>query len=309
MPQLANPFRFRYALIGTVLSLGTWLATIVLISFDPVPKGIDLADGRNTFHEHCEACHILDKGITLQHGPNFYEIGKVAGTRKPGLTAAQYILESILNPRAFAAPQNWSGMPKSVAHELSPDSIRNVVAYLAGRGARPDYDEILRLEIPDMRQAASTRVIRRDQMELGEAALRGRGECLNCHSMYRSAEYQVFAPALFGAGLVDEQNIRESVVDPNKELPPAHVDIKIVLKNGKLVLGKLISRTAEKLVLVARNEQNQPEPQEVAMAEIETEDGQPMIANSEKSPMPTGLDQTLTAEELEAVITMIRQLN
>ena len=307
--QFPNPFRFRYALIGIVLSLGTWLATVVLISFDRVPKGIDMAAGRSTFHEHCEACHILDKGITLQHGPNFFEIGKVAGTRKPDLTAAEYILESILDPRAFAAPQNWSGMPKSVAHELSPDAIRNIVAYLASRGARPDYDEILRLKIPDMRQDGPTRIIRRDVMEVGERVLRGRGECLNCHSTYRSAENQVFAPGLFSVGLVDEPLIRESITDPDRVLPPAHADVKIVLKNGQLVTGKLISQTAEQLVVVARNEQNQPVRVEAAMSEIENEDGQPMVARSQKSPMPTGLDQTLTAEELEAVVTTIRQLN
>jgi hypothetical protein len=45
------------------------------------------------------------------------------------------------------------------------------------------------------------------------------------------------------------------------------------------------------------------------MSEIEKEDGQPLILRSETSPMPTGLDQLLTPEELEAVISMIGQLN
>ena len=108
---------------------------------------------------------------------------------------------------------------------------------------------------------------------------------------------------------MNEQFIKESIIDPNLVLPPAHVGVKIMLKNGQLVTGKLVSQTAERLVLVARNEQNKPVRVEVAKSEIEDEDGQPMIARCEKSSMPSGIDQNLTAEELEAVITTIRQLN
>lgn len=309
MQPTPNPLRFHHVLIGIILSLGIWAATVGLISYDPVPSGIDLASGGSLFRDHCGACHILDKGITMHHGPNFYDIGKVAGMRKPGMTAAEYILESILEPRAFVAPQNWNGMPKNVAHELSPDTIRNIVAFLASRGARPDYDEIQRLEIPDMQQDAVVRIVRRQDMELAENVLRGPGECLNCHSVYRNAEHQVFAPGLFDVGLVDEQLVRESIVDPNKVVSPAHVGIKMMLQNGQLVTGMLISRSDERIVLVARNEQNQPVVLEVAMSEIDQEDGQPMIRSSEISRMPTGLDKDLTPAELDAVITMIMQLN
>lgn len=309
MQSTPNPLRIRHVLIGLVVSLGIWLAAVGLISFDPVPSGIDIASGSSTFRDQCGACHILDKGVTIQHGPNFYEIGKVAGSRKPGLTAAEYILESILDPHAFVAPQNWSGMPKSVAHDLSPDAIRNIVAYLASRGARPDYNEIQRLKIPDMRQDAPVRIVRRQDMKLAERVLGEKGECLDCHSLHRNAEYQWFAPGLFDVGLVDEQLLRESIVDPDKVVSPAHVGIKMMLENGQLLTGKLISQTDEQIVLVSRNEQNRPVILKVAMSEIEQEDGQPLIRQSDTSPMPTGLDKLLTAKELEAVITLIRQLN
>ena len=309
MQQTPKPLRIRYILIGIVLTLGIWLATVGLISFRPVPTGIDIASGASAFRDHCGSCHFLEKGVTMHHGPNFYDIGKVAGTRKPELTAAEYILESILNPKAFVAPQNWNGMPKSVAHRLSPDAIRNIVAYLAGRGARADYEEIRRLEIPDMRQEAPLHIVRRADMELAEQVLRDKGECLQCHSLYRNAEHQVFAPVLFGAGLVDEQLLRESIVDPNKVLVPTHVGVNVLLENGKLVSGKLISQTDDRIVLIARDEQNHPVQMEFSMSEIEHEDGKPMIARSKTSPMPTGLDKRLTPEELEAMVRLIGQLN
>jgi hypothetical protein len=81
------------------------------------------------------------------------------------------------------------------------------------------------------------------------------------------------------------------------------------LDNGQVVSGKPISQTDEQLVLLTRDEQNRPVRREVAISEIETEDGHPMILDSETSPMPTGFPQLLTSEELTAVISMIRQLN
>ena len=309
MQQTPDPLRIRYVLIGIALSLGIWMATVGLMSFDPVPRGIDIASGSGTFRDHCEACHVLDKGVTLHHGPNFYDIGKVAGTRKPDLTAAEYILESILDPEAFVAPQNWKGMPKNVAHDLSPDAIRNIVAFLASRGARPDYDEIRRLEIPDLQQDAPVRIVRRQDMELAEQVVRERGQCLHCHSLHRNAEHLVFAPGLFGVGLVDDQTLRESLVDPNKVVSPAHLGVTVFLESGQVLSGRLISQTDDRLVLLARNDQNHPVRVEVAMSEVEEEDGQLLILPSETSPVPTGFDQLLSPEELDAVVTMIEQLN
>ena len=86
--------------------------------------------------------------------PIYTTSARLAGSRKPGMSAAEYILESVRDPEAFVAPENRRGMPGNLATVLSPDEIRNVVAYLVSRGGTPDYDEIRRLEIPDLRQEA-----------------------------------------------------------------------------------------------------------------------------------------------------------
>lgn len=308
MHQALPARRIRYNVIAIILPLGIWSATIGLLSFDPVVGNIDIKSGGATFRNRCGACHLLEKGVTTHHGPNLYDIGRIAGTRKPDLTAAQYILESILDPGAFVAPQNSSGMPKSVVHELSSDAIRNLVAFLSSRGARPDYKEIMRLKIPKQ-TAPSVRTVRRQDMELAELVLRKRGKCLECHSLHKNAEHRVFAPALFEVGLVDEQVVRESILDPNKVMSPDYAGVNVFLEDGQVISGRLISQTDERLVLLARDEQYHPVRLEVAMSEIEEEDGQPMIQASNTSAMPTGLNQLLTPEELEAVILMIGQLN
>jgi hypothetical protein len=146
-------------------------------------------------------------------------------------------------------------------------------------------------------------------MELAERVLRERGTCLQCHALYRNAEYEVFAPSLFGVGLSDETLIRESIVDPNKVVPQYHRWVHVELDNGTTVSGKLISRSDQRLVLITRGEQNQPVPTEISLSAVQHEDGHPLIQSAIASPMPTGFDRLLSERELNAVITLIRQLN
>ena len=173
------------------LPLLAWSATVGILSRQPNTGNISVVAGGAKFRDYCGACHIVEKGITTHHGPNLYEIGKVAASRKPDMTAAAYLLESILDPAAFVAPTNRAGMPKNIARDLAPDEIRDIVAYLASRGGTPRYDEIRTLEIPDLRPDQSTPTpVRRDQMQLAEHVLREKAACLECHSLFRNAEHQ-----------------------------------------------------------------------------------------------------------------------
>ena len=309
MNQTTPTHPFRLILISLVVTGAIWLATVAAMSIPPATQGIDLAAGSGTFRDHCGACHIVEKGISTHHGPNLYDFGKIAGTRKADMTAAEYIWESIRDPEAFVAPENRHGMPRNLATVLSPEDIRNVIAYVISRGGSPDYEEIRNLEIPDLREDSVVRTIRREDMELAERTLRERGGCLQCHALYRNAEYTVFAPGLFGVGLSDAQLVRESIVDPNKVVAPIHLWVNVFLNDGKMVSGKLISRTDDRLVLIARGSDNQLVRHDIAMADVESEDGEPLIVPSETSPMPTGLDKLLTEEELDVLVTMIQQLN
>jgi putative heme-binding domain-containing protein len=299
----------RLVMVAALLVLGIWLATIAVMSIPRSTRGIDLAAGGVTFRDRCGACHVVEKGISTHHGPNLYDFGKLAGTRKPGMSGERYVLESVLDPDVFIAPENRRGMPRNLGTALSPAELRNVVAYVMSRGGSPDFDAIARLDIPDRRGTTPTRTIRLEDMQLADRVLRERGECLQCHALYRNAEYTVFAPPLFGVGLSDIEQLRESITDPNKLVAPAHRGVNVVLKDGRVVSGKLISRTADRLVLIARGEQNERLRVDLAISDVETEDEAALIVPSEVSPMPSGLDKQLTPEEFDALVTLIRQLN
>ncbi len=292
------------------LPLGTLLVTSGVMSIPADTRGVDIAAGREQFTVHCAACHFARPGFPAHHGPNLHDIGRSAGSRRPNQSAAEYILESILDPSEFVAPGGRPGMPPTVAAELSPTEIRNLVGYLASCGAFPDYDEIRNLEIPDRRSGETgPRVIRREDMELAENVLRDKGACLECHSLYSVPEGQSFAPGLFGVGLNDSRALHESVTDPHKEIPEKYRSVKVLLANGQFVTGQLVSRTAERLVLCTRDEQNRLVMRDIPLAEIETDQGRPQIQESTTSLMPEGFDKTLTRGEIEAVINLIRQLN
>ncbi|MCA9262631.1 MAG: c-type cytochrome [Planctomycetales bacterium] len=306
-PKPANR-RLLHTAIAIGLPVVLWLATISFLSFEPSAGDIDIAAGSQTFRDHCGACHIVEKGITTHHGPNFYDIGRVAATRKPGMSAASYILESMLEPDKFVAPTNWRGMPLNVATELPAHEIRNVVAFLVDQGGKVDYDEIRQLDVPDYQPDANPLVVTRADMELAETVLRQKGDCLKCHSPYRNAEYRVYAPSLFAVGL-SADGAKESIIDPNKVVSPAFHEVTVFLQSGEQLTGRLISRNEEQLVLLARNEKNEYARRMIPVVEIEVDDGKLAIESRQLSPMPTGFAQLLTEEELRAVLSLLQQLN
>lgn len=88
----------------------------------------------------CGGCHTVPgvpNAVGLV-GPNLALIGVEGGTRKPGMSARDYIRESILNPNAFIAPKCPNGacppnvMPQNFGKRLSPADIERLVDYLAG---------------------------------------------------------------------------------------------------------------------------------------------------------------------------------
>ncbi len=51
----------------------------------------------------CSACHTIEGVTAGLVGPDLTHIGTDAGTRKPGVSAEAYIIESIREPEAFVA--------------------------------------------------------------------------------------------------------------------------------------------------------------------------------------------------------------
>ncbi len=91
----------------------------------------------------CTACHVIPgvPGAVGMVGPDLSNIGAEAATRVEGMSAEEYIHQSIVDPNAVIAPKCPTGdclpglMPQTFADMLTTDEIDAIVNYLATLGS------------------------------------------------------------------------------------------------------------------------------------------------------------------------------
>jgi mono/diheme cytochrome c family protein len=91
----------------------------------------DPAQGEKVFNAYgCNGCHkVSGEGGTV--GPDLSDIGRLAGTLKPGVNAEAFIREAIVQPDAFTQKGRQAGlMPQDYGQRLSRQEIDDLVAYL-----------------------------------------------------------------------------------------------------------------------------------------------------------------------------------
>lgn len=78
----------------------------------------------------CGTCHSLQADVIIV-GPSLNGIASRASTRVSGMTAEEYLRESILKPDAYLVEGFPSGtMPQVWGDELSEEQLENLIAYL-----------------------------------------------------------------------------------------------------------------------------------------------------------------------------------
>jgi len=82
----------------------------------------------------CSACHSLDGSVSAGTGssraPSFQGISERAGDRVPGLSAVEYLRQSIVDPAAYVVEGFEDFMPKTFRLLISEEDIDNLVAFL-----------------------------------------------------------------------------------------------------------------------------------------------------------------------------------
>ena len=94
---------------------------------DPVGRGRQVYDRYG-----CATCHESGLG-NLFHpvGPPLDHIGTVAGTRRAGVAAEDYLRQSILDPGAYVVPGYPDSMTRGLGDRLSKEDLDALVLYLA----------------------------------------------------------------------------------------------------------------------------------------------------------------------------------
>lgn len=128
------------ALVGVVLVFVASIGIVVLFAnlspqFTFEEKEAEAAmpqeRGKALFNDPnlgCFLCHTV-AGSGGTRGPDLTHIATRAGTRRPGMSAEDYLKESLLNPGAYVVPPYDNIMPP-LAQRLSADQLRDLLSYL-----------------------------------------------------------------------------------------------------------------------------------------------------------------------------------
>lgn len=94
---------------------------------DPVARGESLYETIG-----CTNCHEPNS-LGQRRGPPLDHVGTVAAARRVGMSAEEYIRQSILDPTAYEVP-GFEGFPsRSFDRALSTTDLEALVAYLLSR--------------------------------------------------------------------------------------------------------------------------------------------------------------------------------
>ncbi len=117
--------------------IGLSVGEIFNLAINDAPLAAESDSGESLFFENtlgtntgCRICHSLDEGVVLV-GPSLNGVATRAPTRIAGMTAEEYIRQSILDPNAYVVDGFPAGqMLQNFEELLTAEDIDNLVAFL-----------------------------------------------------------------------------------------------------------------------------------------------------------------------------------
>jgi mono/diheme cytochrome c family protein len=98
-------------------------------NLDELVAAADVVSGEQLVTQHgCVACHV--QGVANHIAPPFAGLGDLASSRRPGLTANEYLYESIVHPAVFVVDDYQPIMAENFGSVLSDAQIADIIAYL-----------------------------------------------------------------------------------------------------------------------------------------------------------------------------------
>ncbi len=211
----------------------------------------------------CYSCHTLNPSALPGRGPDLTDIGAHAATRKPGMGAKAYLIESLYDPAIFLVHGYGRIMTPAWKPPISLSNleIETVIAFLQSQGGEVN---LAPFEPPVDIQTVAREMEARPLIHVADAE-RGADvfvnvvKCIACHDVDRVEKpedqilddgVEVFpGPDLTGiAALNSIGYIEESILKPNAEIVRGY-GVASVATGGVVLQGTLISQDNEKIVL------------------------------------------------------------
>lgn len=131
---------------GFTIALATMVALVALINYQPTKTSLDVKDSKQLAalnagdpkngpeifkSKGCTACHAVASipEATGAVGPKLDGLAKRAATRKPGMSADDYIKESVESPTAYVVPTFSPVMP-SLRASMSDKEFKDLISFL-----------------------------------------------------------------------------------------------------------------------------------------------------------------------------------
>ena len=218
----------------------------------------------------CLLCHKLtERGNT--RGPDLRGVGSRAATRKPGLSAEAYLMESLVEPGAyvveeFATAGGASIMPAAnrPPADMSATELKALIAFLQSLSGEITVEitaqDVQAAEASQQQAPSSTA-----STHPGAALLTAQA-CVACHDVTGTA--RLVGPPLTDVGeRLSAAEIRQSIVDPNaviaegfqaglmlqnfaEMLTPEELDQLVSYLSGEVSLGERLSHPAVHLAFL-----------------------------------------------------------
>lgn len=255
MAEVTRPRHLVLFIVGTIAVFVYICSAIPQIKSQPMVTEVAIGhspedlvvSGRAIFESdraQCLTCHSLGEDPKARC-PNQEGVGASAGERKPGHSAAEYLIESLYNPNAFVVagyPKNQMTPVNKPPITLSHDEILAVVAFLNSLGGRTDSDFIERarsaqepwrkglLQAEEAAERARLPIFPGDAVQ-GRDVFRIQG-CDKCHPV--ESESGNIAPDLKTIGAAQSpEYLLESILQPSQVIVKGYSNTIVFWKDER----------------------------------------------------------------------------
>jgi len=273
-----------YAFAANIVP-STSTASVDVSSIERTPEAfIEAGEAIFNGKGKCHTCHTLDPSGPKGRCPDLTGVGTRAATRKPGMKAKEYLIESLYEPAAYLVSGYGKIMPPvwQPPISLSNLEIETVIAFLQSQGGEVDVTPFKPPVVTGsaIAEAEALPPILTGDPERGKTIFVQGAKCIACHNIagiekpagqtLEGVEV-VTAPELTDiAALNSLRYIEESILKPNAEIVSGYGSATVQV-GGVSVQGTLVSQDDEKFVLRIKGADGKEEERTILLSELSPE--------------------------------------